>query len=239
MAKERLISRDTRALSGWAYLSWGAGGTVRGGVALPPTPLICPCTFHLKVLTVMVQELKTQKLLSSPRCLPQLGGRMTGSPLKPVSLPLPGLWWPGRWASRCRSSPLGLSLPGAAGRQVSSPGQLLGFLQLLLQSSLVCELTCASPIVPSRTHPPAPGNAAAPERLEALKYQRIKKPKKSSKGSSKSKKRSGKCGAARHPSLPTLTCLYRSQLWVLCKVSSSSVSSSLLLSSANCQVIYK
>nr|XP_034995443.1 protein turtle homolog B isoform X1 [Zootoca vivipara] len=31
-------------------------------------------------------------------------------------------------------------------------------------------------------------NAAAPERLEALKYQRIKKPKKSSKGSSKSKK---------------------------------------------------
>ncbi|KAK1328455.1 hypothetical protein QTO34_012028 [Cnephaeus nilssonii] len=42
----------------------------------------------------------------------------------------------------------------------------------------------------NRTHPPAPGNAAAPERLEALKYQRIKKPKKSSKGSSKSKKRS-------------------------------------------------
>ncbi|XP_015427457.1 PREDICTED: protein turtle homolog B [Myotis davidii] len=42
----------------------------------------------------------------------------------------------------------------------------------------------------SGTHPPAPGNAAAPERLEALKYQRIKKPKKSSKGSSKSKKRS-------------------------------------------------
>ena len=104
---------------------------------------------------------------------------------------------------------------------------------------LVYELTCASPIVPSRTHPPAPGNAAAPERLEALKYQRIKKPKKSSKGSSKSKKRSGKCGAARHPSLPTPTCLYRSQLWVLCKVSSSSVSSSLLLSSANCKVIYK
>ncbi|KAL8173700.1 UNVERIFIED_CONTAM: hypothetical protein K2H54_017048, partial [Gekko kuhli] len=31
-------------------------------------------------------------------------------------------------------------------------------------------------------------NAAAPERLEALKYQRIKKPKKPSKGSSKSKK---------------------------------------------------
>ncbi|XP_034789977.3 protein turtle homolog B isoform X2 [Pan paniscus] len=42
----------------------------------------------------------------------------------------------------------------------------------------------------SGTLPPAPGNAAAPERLEALKYQRIKKPKKSSKGSSKSKKRS-------------------------------------------------
>lgn len=38
--------------------------------------------------------------------------------------------------------------------------------------------------------PPAPGNAAVPERLEALRYQRIKKPKKSSKGSSKSKKRS-------------------------------------------------
>ncbi|NXY78473.1 TUTLB protein, partial [Glareola pratincola] len=36
---------------------------------------------------------------------------------------------------------------------------------------------------------PSPsGDAAAPERLEALKYQRIKKPKKSSKGSSKSRK---------------------------------------------------
>ncbi|OPJ68156.1 turtle-like protein B isoform C [Patagioenas fasciata monilis] len=38
---------------------------------------------------------------------------------------------------------------------------------------------------------PSPsGDAAAPERLEALKYQRIKKPKKSSKGSSKSRKQS-------------------------------------------------
>ncbi|CAM5121158.1 unnamed protein product [Natator depressus] len=38
---------------------------------------------------------------------------------------------------------------------------------------------------------PSPSrNAAAPERLEALKYQRIKKPKKSSKGSSKSRKQS-------------------------------------------------
>uniref|UniRef100_A0A8C9M903 Protein turtle homolog B n=1 Tax=Panthera tigris altaica TaxID=74533 RepID=A0A8C9M903_PANTA len=46
------------------------------------------------------------------------------------------------------------------------------------------------PLPTSGTHPPAPGHAAAPERLEALKYQRIKKPKKSSKGSSKSKKRS-------------------------------------------------
>lgn len=42
----------------------------------------------------------------------------------------------------------------------------------------------------NRILPPAPGNAAVPERLEALRYQRIKKPKKSSKGSSKSKKRS-------------------------------------------------
>ena len=66
------------------------------------------------------------------------------------------------------------------------------FFQPLFKSFLFWELTCASLIVPSRTHPPAPGHAAAPERLEALKYQRIKKPKKSSKGSSKSKKRSGK-----------------------------------------------
>ncbi|KAB1255065.1 hypothetical protein Cadr_000028681 [Camelus dromedarius] len=43
---------------------------------------------------------------------------------------------------------------------------------------------------PLLTQTPAPGNAAVPERLEALKYQRIKKPKKSSKGSSKSKRRS-------------------------------------------------
>lgn len=68
----------------------------------------------------------------------------------------------------------------------------LAFFQPFFKSSLFQELTCASLIVPSRTHPPAPGDTAAPERLEALKYQRIKKPKKSSKGSSKSKKRSGK-----------------------------------------------
>nr|XP_032658295.1 protein turtle homolog B isoform X3 [Chelonoidis abingdonii] len=42
----------------------------------------------------------------------------------------------------------------------------------------------------SGEHPSPSGNAAAPERLEALKYQRIKKPKKSSKGSSKSRKQS-------------------------------------------------
>uniref|UniRef100_A0A8C0EUT3 Immunoglobulin superfamily member 9B n=1 Tax=Bubo bubo TaxID=30461 RepID=A0A8C0EUT3_BUBBB len=41
-----------------------------------------------------------------------------------------------------------------------------------------------------RKHPSPSGDAAAPERLEALKYQRIKKPKKSSKGSSKSRKQS-------------------------------------------------
>ncbi|MXQ88858.1 hypothetical protein E5288_WYG012198 [Bos mutus] len=57
----------------------------------------------------------------------------------------------------------------------------------------------APPLPSSGTHPPAPGNAAAPERLEALKYQRIKKPKKSSKGSSKSKKRSdGSASQAQH-----------------------------------------
>ncbi|XP_069080556.1 protein turtle homolog B [Pleurodeles waltl] len=38
--------------------------------------------------------------------------------------------------------------------------------------------------------PPPPGIGAAPERLEALRYQRIKKPKKSTKGPSKSRKRS-------------------------------------------------
>ncbi|XP_030394352.1 protein turtle homolog B isoform X3 [Gopherus evgoodei] len=42
----------------------------------------------------------------------------------------------------------------------------------------------------SGERPSPSGNAAAPERLEALKYQRIKKPKKSSKGSSKSRKQS-------------------------------------------------
>ncbi|KYO38970.1 hypothetical protein Y1Q_0022570 [Alligator mississippiensis] len=42
----------------------------------------------------------------------------------------------------------------------------------------------------NRKRPSPSQNAAAPERLEALKYQRIKKPKKSSKGSSKSKKQS-------------------------------------------------
>lgn len=44
-----------------------------------------------------------------------------------------------------------------------------------------------------RKRPSPSGDAAAPERLEALKYQRIKKPKKSSKGSSKSRKQSSEC----------------------------------------------
>lgn len=44
-----------------------------------------------------------------------------------------------------------------------------------------------------RKRPSPPGDAAAPERLEALKYQRIKKPKKSSKGSSKSRKQPSEC----------------------------------------------
>ncbi|XP_039352499.1 protein turtle homolog B isoform X7 [Mauremys reevesii] len=48
-----------------------------------------------------------------------------------------------------------------------------------------CRKSLESPERPSPS-----GNAAAPERLEALKYQRIKKPKKSSKGSSKSRKQS-------------------------------------------------
>ncbi|CAI5795221.1 protein turtle homolog B isoform X2 [Podarcis lilfordi] len=45
-----------------------------------------------------------------------------------------------------------------------------------------------TPTTSSGKRPSPTRNAAAPERLEALKYQRIKKPKKSSKGSSKSKK---------------------------------------------------
>lgn len=45
----------------------------------------------------------------------------------------------------------------------------------------------------SRKRPSPSGDAAAPERLEALKYQRIKKPKKSSKGSSKNRKQSSEC----------------------------------------------
>nr|XP_056716723.1 protein turtle homolog B [Euleptes europaea] len=45
-----------------------------------------------------------------------------------------------------------------------------------------------TPTTSSGKRPSPTRNAAAPERLEALKYQRIKKPKKPSKGSSKSKK---------------------------------------------------
>ncbi|KAG6931112.1 immunoglobulin superfamily, member 9B [Chelydra serpentina] len=48
-----------------------------------------------------------------------------------------------------------------------------------------CRKSLESPERPSPSR-----NAAAPERLEALKYQRIKKPKQSSKGSSKSRKQS-------------------------------------------------
>ncbi|KAJ7417011.1 Protein turtle B [Willisornis vidua] len=52
----------------------------------------------------------------------------------------------------------------------------------------------------NRKRPSPPGDAAAPERLEALKYQRIKKPKKSSKGSSKSRKQpNGSASQVQHP----------------------------------------
>lgn len=103
-----------------------------------------------------------------------------------------------RQVSRNHCGYLGLCSPGLH----PSMGQLFGFLPALFQSSLTWELTCTSLIVPCRTLPPASGNAAAPERLEALKYQRIKKPKKSSKGSSKSKKRSGKWWEAPAPLFP-------------------------------------
>lgn len=48
-------------------------------------PLICPFTFHFKVLTVMIHKLQTSQLLPSPTSLPQLECRVMGSPLKPVS----------------------------------------------------------------------------------------------------------------------------------------------------------
>ncbi|XP_017593845.1 PREDICTED: protein turtle homolog B [Corvus brachyrhynchos] len=52
----------------------------------------------------------------------------------------------------------------------------------------------------SRKCPSPPGDAAAPERFKALKYQRIKKPKKSSKGSSKSRKQpNGSASQVQHP----------------------------------------
>lgn len=146
--------------------------------------------------------------------MPQLECPGTGLPLMPVS-PIPRSsagsadWCPpeaglpllalcaGFLSSRSRREAGVEEWPWVPGTRqscaLSPPGQLLAFFQLLFKRSLFWELTRASPIVPSRTHPPAPGNAAVPERLEALKYQRIKKPKKSSKGSSKSKKRSGKC----------------------------------------------
>lgn len=123
-----------------------------------------------------------------------------------------------RWAPRGCSSHWPFSLPGATESQGSGAlvglglhgtalcptGQLLGFLPAPLRRLPVRGLTRALCLSLCRTHPPAPGNAAAPERLEALKYQRIKKPKKSSKGSSKSKKRSGKWQEAPRSSLSTL-----------------------------------
>lgn len=57
-----------------------------------------------------------------------------------------------------------------------------------------------------RKCPSPSGDAAAPERLEALKYQRIKKPKKSSKGSSKSRKQSSECEDPAAPnSIPSVS----------------------------------
>lgn len=93
--------------------------------------------------------------------------------------------------------------PGLHGTALCPTGRLLGFLPAPLRRLPVRGLTRALRLSLCRTHPPAPGNAAAPERLEALKYQRIKKPKKSSKGSSKSKKRSGKWWEAPRSPLST------------------------------------
>ncbi|XP_023797130.1 protein turtle homolog B [Cyanistes caeruleus] len=62
------------------------------------------------------------------------------------------------------------------------------------------EPTSTTTVAATGKRPSPPGDAAAPERLEALKYQRIKKPKKSSKGSSKSRKQpNGSASQVQHP----------------------------------------
>ncbi|XP_027743860.1 protein turtle homolog B isoform X1 [Empidonax traillii] len=62
------------------------------------------------------------------------------------------------------------------------------------------EPTSTTTVATTGKRPSPPGDAAAPERLEALKYQRIKKPKKSSKGSSKSRKQpNGSASQVQHP----------------------------------------
>ncbi|XP_053852990.1 protein turtle homolog B isoform X2 [Vidua macroura] len=62
------------------------------------------------------------------------------------------------------------------------------------------EPTSTTTVAATGKRPSPPGDTAAPERLEALKYQRIKKPKKSSKGSSKSRKQlNGSASQVQHP----------------------------------------
>lgn len=81
----------------------------------------------------------------------------------------------------------------------------------------------------SRKRPSPSGDAAAPERLEALKYQRIKKPKKSSKGSSKNRKQSSEC---EDPTVPSsVPSVPRGQLRLVPAGSSTGLVSGLLPSS--------
>lgn len=71
----------------------------------------------------------------------------------------------------------------------------------------------------SRKRPSPTRNGAASERLEALKYQRIKKPKKPSKGNSKSKKQISECQTPDSsplpvpPALGSAQCSLKSMTW--------------------------
>lgn len=205
----------------WPSLLWRR--TVNGGWGDPHPVLICTFTFPLKVSIVMTsQNFRRCSSFLLPTSHLRLEFCVMGF-LTKVSLPFLGLLialqvrppevgppscsphWPfsliGATGSQGSGAPVGLRLHGTA---FCSTGQLLGFLPAPHRRLPVRGLTCALWLSLCRTHPPAPGNAAAPERLEALKYQRIKKPKKSSKGSSKSKKRSGKWREAPRSSLSPL-----------------------------------
>ncbi|XP_009319021.1 PREDICTED: protein turtle homolog B, partial [Pygoscelis adeliae] len=145
---------------------------------------------------VVLQPSRLSPLTQSP-----LSSRNSSPELTARARPRPGLIQQAEVSEITLQPPAAVSFsrkstPSTGSPAPSSQGGSPSYRPTTAFTSLATELAGVdrSPSGDVRRKCPSPsGDAAAPERLEALKYQRIKKPKKSSKGSSKSRKQSSEC----------------------------------------------